>query len=257
MLAILNAKNNKIRKEKYKDLLIVAEKTIGYAHSAVSILDSTVFPDPLQATMAQGINEEIKRLIPLAEGVISQTRRRVINNEKVPASEKIVSIFEPHTDIIIKDRRDTLFGHKICVSGGPSNLITDCLILKGNPADTNLTVEMLDRHEQIYGRYPQKVSLDGGFASKSNLQEAKSRGIKDVCFAKKRGLKETDMCKSTWVYNKLRSFRAGIEAGISWLKRCFGLSRCTWKSLRSFKSYVWTSILAANLFTIARSETAT
>jgi len=257
MLAILNAKNNKIRKEKYKDLLIVTEKTIGYAHSAVSILDSSVFTDPLQATIAQGINEEIKRLIPLAEGVISQTRRRVINNEKVPASEKIVSIFEPHTDIIIKDRRDTLFGHKICVSGGPSNLITDCLIVKGNPADTNLTVEMLDRHEQIYGRYPQKVSLDGGFASKSNLQEAKSRGIKDVCFAKKRGLKETDMCKSTWVYNKLRRFRAGIEAGISWLKRCFGLSRCTWKSLRSFKSYVWTSILAANLFTIARSETAT
>jgi IS5 family transposase len=101
------------------------------------------------------------------------------------------------------------------------------------------------------------VSLDGGFASKENLRLAKSRGIKDVCFAKKRGLKEEDMCKSSWVYSKLRRFRAGIEAGISWLKRCFGLNRCTWKSFNSFKSYVWTSIVAANLFTLARAEKAT
>ena len=64
-----------------------------------------------------------------------------------------------------------------------------------------------------------KVALDGGFASKDNLSKAKERKIKDVCFAKKRGLKETDMCRSHYVYKKLRRFRAGIEAGISWLKR--------------------------------------
>ena len=256
MLGVMNARNKKIRTEKYKDLLVVTEKTVGYGHSAVSILEASVFVDPMKAIMAEGIKKEIKGVIALAEKVIDQTRRRVINGEKVPACEKIVSIFESHTDIIIKDRRDTLFGHKICLSGGPSNLITDCLIVEGNPADTSLTQEMLDRHEQVYGRYPQKVALDGGFASKANLQAAKSRGIKDVCFAKKRGLKEEDMCKSAWIYNKLRNFRAGIEAGISCLKRGFGLTRCTWKSFNSFKSYVWTSIVAANLFTIARSETA-
>ena len=127
------------------------------------------------------------------------------------------------------------------------------MIVEGNPADSTLTCEMLDRHEQIYGHYPLKVALDGGFASKANLKSAKSRGIKDVCFAKKRGLKEEDMCRSSWVYKRLRRFRAGIESGISWLKRCFGFSRCAWKSLLSFKSYAWACIVSANLFTLARS----
>ena len=63
-------------------------------------------------------------------------------------------------------------------------------------------------------------------------------GIKDVCFAKKRGLEAEEMCRSPHVYKQLRRFRAGIEAGISWLKRSFGLDRCTWKGWQSFKSYV-------------------
>ena len=65
---------------------------------------------------------------------------------------------------------------------------------------------MLDRQKQIYGRYPLKACFDGGFASKDNLKRAKSRQIKDICFAKKRGLKETDMCRSKYVYKKLRRF---------------------------------------------------
>jgi IS5 family transposase len=196
---------------------------------------------------------ELKDMLLLVEKVIDQTTRRVILGESVPASEKIVSIFEPHTDIIKKDNRDIYYGHKVCLSGGASNLITDCLILDGNPADSDLTGQMLDRHKEIYGHYPLKAALDGGFASKKNLESAKGKGIKDVCFAKKRGMKEEEMCRSSWVYKRLRRFRAGIESGISWLKRCFGLTRCTWRSHESFKSYVWASVVSANLLTLARS----
>jgi IS5 family transposase len=198
--------------------------------------------------------EELEEIIRLTHKVIDQTTRRVIHGESVPACEKIVSIFESHTDIIVKDRRDTFYGHKVCLTGGASNLITDCLILDGNPADTDLTDQILDRHKDIYGQYPLKVALDGGFASKENLESAKGKGIKDVCFAKKRGLEEEQMCRSIWVYKRLRRFRAGIESGISWLKRCFGFGRCMWKSLRSFKSYVWASIVSANLLTLARAR---
>lgn len=193
----------------------------------------------------------------LTRKVIDQTERRVIRGETVDARDKVVSLFEPHTDIIVKDRRETLFGHKVCLTGGASNLILDCLITEGNPADTDLAVPMLDRQNQIYGRYPLKASFDGGFASKKNLMRAKSRQIKDVCFAKKRGLSETEMCRSHYVYRRLRRFRAAIESGISWLKRSLGLSRCIWKGWRSFKSYVWSSIVAANLLTIARVKPAT
>jgi IS5 family transposase len=254
MLGVMNAKNKKVRKEQYEDLLKVTFKTVNYANNAVSLLTIHPFDNIAVAETAQKIANALKGIIQLTHKVIDQTTRRVIHNESVPACEKIVSIFEPHTDIIVKDRRDTFYGHKICLSGGASNLITDCLILDGNPADTDLTDHMLDRHKEIYGKYPLKVALDGGFASTSNLESAKGKGIKDVCFAKKRGLKEEEMCRSIWVYKRLRRFRAGIESGISWLKRCFGLTRCTWKSLRSFKSYVWASIVSANLLTLARNE---
>lgn len=199
---------------------------------------------------------DLKEYAGLCAKVIDQTERRVLHDQSVPAADKIVSLFEPHTDVIVKDRRDTFYGHKVCLAGGSSNLILDCLIVEGNPADTTLTETMLDRQNALYGRYPLKAALDGGFASKDNLAIAKSKKIKDVCFAKKRGLKETDMCRSHYVYKRLRRFRAGIEAGISWFKRSFGFGRCTWKSYGSFKSYVWATIVSANLLTIARKQLA-
>lgn len=252
MLAILNAKNKKHRKTAYVDLIKTAEKVLGYARTAQEKLIGANSADK-----AFEISRFIGHYAELTARVIDQTRRRVLFDEKVPASEKVFSIFEPHTDIIVKDRRDTFYGHKICLTGGASNLILDCCILEGNPADSTLATTMLDRQKEIYGRYPLKTCYDGGFASKTNLEQAKSRGIKDVCFAKKRGLKETDMCRSDYVYHRLRRFRAGIESGISWLKRCMGLARCTWKGWQAFKSYVWSSIVAANLLTLARAKLST
>jgi IS5 family transposase len=253
MLEIMNANSKKAREKKYEDLLKVTYMTVNYAHDAVSLLETHPFLNSSLAETAQGMADALKEIIRLTHRVIEQTTRRVIHGESVPACEKIVSIFEPHTDIIVKDRRDTFYGHKVCLTGGASNLITDCLILDGNPGDSELTDQMLERHKEIYGHYPLKAALDGGFASRTNLDSAKGKGIKDVCFAKKRGLKEEDMCRSTWVFKRLRRFRAGIESGISWLKRCFGLTRCMWKSLPSFHSYVWASVVSANLLTLVRS----
>ena len=113
---------------------------------------------------------------------------------------------------------------------------------------------MVQRQKDIYGRVPRQIGFDGGFASKENLTDIKAQGVKDVSFSKARFLEVKDMVKSTWVYRKLRRFRAGIEAGISFLKRCFGLDRCTWKGLRSFKAYTYAAIVAHNLLILARHD---
>ena len=77
-----------------------------------------------------------------------------------------------------------------------------------------------------------------------------------MCFAERRGLAVQDMVRSAWVYHKLRRFRAGIEAGISLLKRVFGLARCVWKGAAGFHAYVRTAVLAANLLLLARARLA-
>lgn len=248
MLAVQYAKKDSQRTAAYRDLLKVAGKTVGYANAAIPQVKR------MAGLEAIGFCAELERYVDLARKVIEQTERRVLKDESVPAAEKIVSIFEPHTDIIVKDRRETHYGHKVCLCVGASNLITDCVITDGNPADTELTLTMLDRQHEIYGRYPLKVALDGGFASKANLAAAKERQIKDVCFAKKRGLEVENMCRSQWVYNRLRRFRAGVESIISWIKRSLGFDRCTWKGQRSFGSYVWLSAVTANLITLARAK---
>jgi IS5 family transposase len=172
--------------------------------------------------------------------------------ESVAARDKVVSIFEPHVDVIVKDRRETLYGHKICLAAGVSGLVLDVVVLEGNPADATLAVPMMKRQVQLYGRPPRQAAFDGGFSSKANLEELKTLGIADVAFSKYKGMNLTDMVRSKWVYRKLRNFRAGVEGIISFLKRSFGLDQCTWESLPSFKAYTWAGVLAANLLTLVR-----
>ena len=253
-LNVTYAKNPKTRNAAYKDLIKITKQVIAYSKTAIPEIKSYPAMDTRQISMVLNLVAKLEHYLPLTLKVVDQTERRIIHDEKVPSEEKVVSIFEDHTDIIKKDRRDTYYGHKICLTGGASNLILDCLILDGNPADSVLPDTMFNRLKEIYNHYPKKAALDGGFASKENLKEAKGNGIKDVCFAKGKGLEIEDMCKSQYVFKNLRRFRAGIESGISWLKRSFELTRCLWKGLDAFKSYVWSSIVSANLLTIARKQ---
>jgi len=258
-LGILNARFKDKRLPLYRDLVLVANETIEYANGVIAVIDRVVESGSLNVlarTQAIAAGKELRHYVGLSLRVINQTERRVFNEESVPSKEKVVSIFEEHTDIIVKDHRQTLYGHKICLTSGRSSLITDCTILEGNPADSTLAEQMIDRHIDILGKAPRQAAFDGGFTSKANLAAIKSKGVADVAFSKARMFKVTDMVRSSWVYKKLRNFRAGIEGTISFLKRIFGLDRCTWRSLRSFRSYVWSSILTFNLLVIARHELA-
>lgn len=251
-IGIRTAGTNAKRLPLYIDLLKVARKSVQYARGVASQLDDYVGHSIMDGAAADGVAAEIRHYIKLADRVIDQTTRRVIHGEAVPASEKLVSIFEVHTDIIVKDRRETLYGHKIALTTGKSGLVLDVTIEDGNPSDSTLALNMVNRQAEIYGRAPRQVSFDGAFASIKNLKDIKAAGVKDVCFSKARFLEITEMVKSTWVYRKLRRFRAGIEAGVSFLKRCFGLDRCLWRGLASFRAYTWGSTVAHNLLVLAR-----
>ncbi len=160
------------------------------------------------------------------------------------------------TDIIKKSPRETVFGHKVFVSTGASSLILDCVVERGNPADSNYVQPFLERHRQLYGKVPRQSAWDGGFASAANLSWAKEQGVQDVAFSKKCGLTVESMVRSSWVYKQLKRFRAGIEGCIGTLKHTFGLHRCTWKGgrhwnrpcqrdlWRHFQSTISSSVLA-------------
>lgn len=251
-IAIQHAAKPEQRLPLYKDLVKVAENTVASAQFSVGKLEQAFPPEAFHQPELGKLRDSLQHYIKLAERVLDQTRRRVFNEETVPASEKVVSIFEPHTDIIRKDRRDTLYGHKVFLTAGASGLIVDCFVERGNPTDSTKAVNAANRAIKVLGKEPEQIVFDGGFSSRSNLDEIKALGIRDVAFSKAPGLAIKEMVKRTWLYQRLRHFRAGIEGIISFLKRCFGWDRCAWRSYGSFRAYTWGSVLAANLVMLAR-----
>lgn len=249
---INNSKTDEQRLPHYKKLLKLA-KSIKSDLPSMIVKVEKVFEQKKKWYLEKPL-VQLKNVDFYLEKVIYQTEKRVIRGQTVPVSKKIVSIFEPHTDIIVKDRRETQFGHKIFLSTGKSGMVLHCDIPRGNLSDSEMFLPTLNSLKESYDIIPRKVSSDGGFASKENVAESKALGVKDVCFPKTCNMKITDMVKSSWVYKNLLNWRAGVEAVISFLKRCFGLSRATWSGFSGYKQYVRSGIASYNLVVLARLE---
>ena len=192
------------------------------------------------------ILEALEVLIPVMEKVYSMTERREILKEKVPIEEKIFSIYEMHTDIIVKGQRDAQFGHKINLGSGKSNLILTCEILTGNPKDSMIYQNTMEKLIRLYHITPKSSTADGGFASIENIQYSKNIGIANIVFNKIRGNMQ-NIARNAWIEGKLKRWRSGIEAVISNLKRGFNIFRCTWKGLAHYGQKVFWSIIGYNL----------
>jgi IS5 family transposase len=234
------------RVQLYRELIAIARATLEYLQQAVTRLAAATDP------WVELWQAQVRHYRPLIERIITQSERRVLAGEPMPAGEKLVSLFEPHADIIVKGSRAAEYGHKLNLTTGRSGMIFDLVIEAGNPADKERLLPMLERHIDLYGQAPRQAVADGGFATWDNLVTTKTLGVRDMAFHKKAGLRIEDMVRSNWVYRKLRNFRAGIEAGISCLKRAYGLARCTWRGLDHFKAYVWSSVVAYNLVLFTR-----
>ena len=230
----------------YRELIAAVQATRAELQTVAEGLPETV------GMAAERWRAGVNHYLPLIARIIDQSERRVLKGEAVPAGEKLVSLFEPHADIIVKGGREVQYGHKLNLATGKSGLILDVVVEAGNPADAERFLPMLDRQIARRGAPPRQTAADGGYASRDNLKQAKARGVQDVAFHKKCGIAVADMVKSQWVYRRLRNFRAGIEAGISCFKRAYGGARCTWRGLDHFKAYIWSAVVAHNLMLFAR-----
>jgi IS5 family transposase len=232
--------------------LIEAARAVSLQVDGVVEALRTVEPSSLvECALRDGLIEELLHYQPLLMRVIDQTERRVLKGETVPAAEKVYSLFETHTDMIKKGNRKPEFGHKVTLTMG-RHFVLDAVIERGNPGDVTLATRQLERQAELFGQAPRSAAFDGAYASRENLDAAKELGVERCAFNKARGLTPEEMAGSRRTHGRLKRFRAGIEGKISWLKRDFGLGRCTWKGWDRFQSYVWSACFAANLRELAR-----
>lgn len=184
--------------------------------------------------------------------IIHQTQQRVYADSPVASTEKVLSIFESHTDIIVKGARDVQYGHKVNLATQADGIIIYLDILDGNPADKVLYQPVLDSHEKQFGDLPKITIADGGYASLKNVENARASGVVQSAFHKRAGLGYHTMGVKRKTLLALRAFRAGIEGNISELKRVFGLTKARWKNQDGFDAFVWSGVLSYNLVRMVR-----
>lgn len=207
----------------------------------------------LQIQLCEG---ELRTYIPRAKKVIMQAYRRVVKGEQVPANEKLVSIFEEHSDIIVKGFRDVVFGHKVSITTGKSCLILKLNVLEGNPKDSTLVPRMLADHCATFDQAPQRAAFDGCFASIANRDLLKQAGTQEITFSKNLGMALDSLVSSPKVNRMLLRFRAGVEGCISFLKRIFSFRRVLDRSKETFKATLQLGAAACNLTLLARYNVA-
>ncbi len=250
----LTAANQQRLQTGYRKLLGV---TRGVVRQAQAVLEGwekgrlKVVGDPLQV---QTQAAPLRHFLPLVEKVITQTRERLWKGNAHVAG-KVLSLFEAHTQVIRKGKRDkpTEFGRLVRIDEVENGMVSGYQVQEGNPADSNAWMPALRQHQALFGQAPRLATADRGYFSAENEREAQALGVEKVALPGRGRLSPTraGRQKQRWFQRALR-WRAGSEATISMLKHPFSMRRATYKGERGFQRYVGWSIITKNLFSIAR-----
>jgi len=231
-------------KETYRHLVRIARASVGQARQVLAAVEDRT------DKQAQKLKIGLEQFIPRIEQVITQTKRRVFEGEQVPASEKIVSIFESHTDIICRGKanRPVEFGRKVWLDEVDGGIVSGYRILEGNPSDKHQWKPSLDHHVELFDRAPDQASADRGVYSAPNEAYAEKIGVKRVILPKPGHKSEARRQheKQRW-FKRGRRFHAGVEGRISVLKRKHGLDRCLYHGEDGFERWVGLGVIAGNL----------
>jgi IS5 family transposase len=233
----------------YQRLVRVTQASVAQAKQVLTLLEE----QPLQRT--ERWVQTLQSFVPRIEQVIAQTVRRVLGGESVPAGEKLVSLFAPHTAIVRRHKagKETEFGRKVWLDEVEGGLVSHWRVLEGNPADDAQWQPALDHHRQLFGKPPHQASADRGLYSAANEAYARAQGVTRIILPKP-GHKSDARRQHEhqgW-FRRGRRFHAGIEGRISVLKRKHGLSRCRNQGETGLQRWVGWSVIAGNLAVIGR-----
>ena len=196
-----------------------------------------------------GVAGELRGFLPAMRTVVRTAERAQVQGETVPASERVFSIFEPHTELIKRGRRakPVEFGHMVLLCQTPEKFITDYDVMEERVADCKLTKVVIDRHEKLFGQTPEVLAGDKGFCPDAEKYEELQDRVGTLAIPK-RMRDFANKMMSYW-----QAFRAGIEGTISGLKRAFRLSRCYYRGFKNFAASVGLGVFSHNLIVLAKS----
>lgn len=205
--------------------------------------------------MLDGLTRELEHYRALGVRVVDQARRRVLHGEQVPNDEKLFSIFEPHTELLVRGKagKDVEFGHMVSIHQVEGAFITEYRVFDKRPADYTTVDRALARHRQLFGAAPETLAADKGYWESPEKMKELSTKVACVSIGKKGSRNEAERAREHSLAFRLgQKFRAGVEGTISYLKRALRLSRCMNKGWLHYAATVGATVFAHNLIVLAR-----
>ncbi len=243
-------------KRAYEKLLCSVSRVVGQAKRFSQEIAAGVkrSSDVKQQAALEGLRKELETMVPRVQQVIGQAKARVLGGD-THAAGKLVSIFEPGTEIIRKGKasKPTEFGKMVKVQEAENQIITDYEVYEKRPSDSELVIPALEAHEEKLGRVPRVIAGDAAFYSAANETAAHEKGVKRVCIPNRstKSAERKREQKKRW-FKDGQKWRTGCEGRISVVKRRHGLNRCRYRGEQGMHRWVGLGVIADNLINIGR-----
>lgn len=252
-----NADSLEALKPQYKLLIRAVEGLCDWAQSIAQSLTQrpTSVGRTLIASYLVELRDSLLHYLPLARHVAWQARERVLRGHPVPNDQKLFSIFEEHTELLIRGKagKNVEFGHMIGLQQVREKFITDYRVFEKKPVEHQLVEPALESHQKLFGCMPGAVAADKGYWENREALERLEKKVKLVAIGKKgRRTEEEDERELSEPFRNAQRFRAGIEGTISFLKRVLGLVRCVRKGFEHYAAAIGATVFAHNLLVLTR-----
>ena len=244
-------------KQHYGKLLNATSRVVGQAKRFVKeIAEGVKRSTDIMAQLAlEGLRQNLQEMLPRVQQVMKQARARIYHGN-TRAAGKILSVFEPSTEVIRKGKaaKPNEFGKMIKLQEAENQIVTDYEVYDRRPNDSDLLIPAIETHQARFGRTPYLVAADAAFYSGRNEAAAKARGVKRVRIPN-RSTKSPERRreqKKRWFRNG-QKWRTGSEGRISVVKRRHGLDRCRYKGVIGMRRWVGLGVIGDNIVNIGRA----
>ena len=239
------------RQKEYRQLLRLTRQIVNDSERVFEEVEA--LPSPRRRGV-RGLGERLGVMAEQVRRVVRQTKARIFGGE-TQFPNKVVSLFEPHTEIIRKGKagRPNEFGKLVELQEAENQIVTHYEVFEKRPSDQHLLIPAVEAHHQKFGRVPRWAAADAGFYSRANEEVAQAMGVKYVSIPNRntRSAERRRWEKQRW-FKKGQKWRTGCEGRISVLKRRHGLSRCRYHGLEGMRRWVGLGVIADNLINIGR-----
>jgi len=239
------------RIQRYRELVSLTRKILHQAEGMLEEMQN--LPRRRQARL-KPLQEILETMSGRVRQVVRQTKARVFQGS-TQYPHKMVSLFEPHTEIIRKGKtsKPNEFGKLVKVQEAENQIITHDEVFAERPEDSRILVPAVEQHQRQFGRPPRMVAADTGFYSLKNEETIQAMGVRRVAVPSRstKSSQRRKLQRTRW-FRAGQRWRTGCEGRISVLKRRHGLNRCRYRGLEGMQRWVGLGVIADNIIQIGR-----